>query len=107
MDSRFASSKTICAQEMSATLARFEMRMGIFFSTWNCLNSALNDQSDNICDGDLNSDTDQYVCCADRDYCNQDIRIELPIERPTPTPTTETPLVATTTEEAPESGSNC
>jgi hypothetical protein len=59
---------------------------GILYSTWNCLRESVH-HIDLICDGAFNTATEQYICCSDRDNCNENIEIELPIERPQPVST--------------------
>lgn len=60
---------------------------GVLYSTWNCLSESINQHIDHICNrGSFNTDTEQYICCSDRDNCNENIRIVLPIERTQPVP---------------------
>ena len=60
---------------------------GVYYSTWNCLRESINQHIDHICNqGSFNTDTEEYICCSDRDNCNENIRIELPIERTQPVP---------------------
>ena len=73
---------------------------GVYYSSWNCLIESVH-HIDPVCNkGSFNTATEEYICCSDRDNCNENIRIELPIERPQPVSTnavTSAPGLAVTT----------
>ena len=58
---------------------------GTIFRETKCLDMRLNPYH---CSGGYNKDTDVWVCCSDRDYCNADLTPTLNL----PAATTDTPL---------------